>query len=55
MEEIIIATFKLRGKIKDIALVKARIAAISSCEEVISLHIRSPARKRAETGGEKRT
>ena len=40
MEEIIIATFKLRGKIKDIALVKARIAAISSYEEVISLHIK---------------
>ena len=55
MEEIIIATFKLRGKIKDIAMVKARIAAFSSYEEVISLYIRSPARKRVEIGGEKTT
>jgi hypothetical protein len=41
MEEMIIATFKVRGKIKDMATVKARIAAISECEEVISLYIRS--------------
>ena len=39
MEKIIMASFKVRGTEKEIERVKARIAALSACEEVISLYI----------------
>jgi hypothetical protein len=40
MDTIIRATFKLRGTEKEIERVKARIAVLSTCEEVISLYIK---------------
>ena len=33
------ATFKLRGTLKEINRMKARIAALSSCEEVYSMSV----------------
>ena len=38
MDKIIVATFKVRGTEKEIEKIKARIAVLLSCEEVISLH-----------------
>ena len=40
MDKIIIVTYKLRGTEKEIERIKAKIATISVCEEVISLHMR---------------
>ena len=40
MEKTITATFRLRGTEKEIEVVKARIAVLSTCEEVISMHIK---------------
>ena len=40
MDKIIVATFKLRGTEKEIEKLKARIAAFSACEEVISMYIK---------------
>ena len=37
--KIVKATFKLRGTLEEINRMKARIAALSSCEEVYSLSI----------------
>ena len=39
MEKIIRAEFKLRGTEKEIERVRARIAALSTCEEVISMYM----------------
>ena len=39
MIKIVTATFKLRGTEKEIERVKARIATLSACEEVISLYL----------------
>lgn len=39
MEKTITATFKLRGAEKEIERVKARIAVLSTCKEVISLYL----------------
>lgn len=39
MQKIVRAVFKLRGTEKEINKVKAKIAALSACEEVESLHI----------------
>ena len=39
MDKIIMASFKVRGTEKEIERVKARIAALSACEEVISLYL----------------
>ena len=39
MEKTVTATFKLRGTEREIEVVKARIASISSCEEVVSLYM----------------
>jgi hypothetical protein len=47
MDKIIVCTFKLRGTEKEIERVKARIAALSVCEECVSLHLK-------EKGGEKK-
>ena len=40
MEKIIVVTYKLRGTEKEIERIKAQIATISVCEEVVSLHMR---------------
>ena len=39
MDKIIVASFKVRGTEKEIERVKGRIAALSVCEEVISMYI----------------
>lgn len=39
MEKIVMATFKLRGTVKEIDKIKAHIAALSACEEVVSMRI----------------
>ena len=39
MEKIVTATLKVRGTEKEIERVKARIASLLACEEVISLYI----------------
>ena len=39
MEKMLTASFRVRGTEKEIEVVKARIAAISAVEEVISLYI----------------
>jgi hypothetical protein len=36
----VVATFKLRGMEKEIERIKARIASLTACEEVISLFIK---------------
>ena len=36
---IVRAVFKLRGTEKEIEIVKARIASLSACEEVVSLYM----------------
>jgi ribosome-interacting GTPase 1 len=38
-EETIKATFKLRGTEKEIECIRAKIAALSAHEEVVSLHL----------------
>ena len=40
MDRIIDVTFKVRGTEKEIEKVKARIAVLMSCEEVVSLHFK---------------
>jgi len=40
MDKTIIVTYKLRGTEKEIERIKARIAAVSACEEVVSLHMK---------------
>ena len=40
MQKIVMAQFLLRGTKKEIERAKARIAALSACEEVITLFIR---------------
>lgn len=38
MEKIIVATFKVRGTEKEIEKVRARIASLTACEEIISMY-----------------
>ena len=40
IQEILVVTVKLRGTENEIRRVKARIAALSTCEEVQSMHMR---------------
>ena len=40
MDKIIVATFKVRGTEKEIERIKARIASLTACEEIVSMHIR---------------
>ena len=39
MQKTIVATFKIRGTEKEIDQIKARIASLSACEEVVSLYM----------------
>ena len=52
MDKIIVVTFKLRGTEKEIERIKARIASLTACEEIVSMYIRmakeEKERKRAE-------
>jgi len=40
MQKIVTAQFLLRGTEKEIERVKARIAALSACEEIVSMYIK---------------
>ena len=40
MNKIIVATFKMRGTEKEIDRIKARIASLTACEEIVSMYIR---------------
>ena len=40
MEKLIVATFKVRGTEKEIERIKARIASLTACEEIVSMFIR---------------
>ena len=40
MEKTIVTSFKVRGTEKEIEKVKARIASLTACEEVISMYIK---------------
>ena len=40
MDKRIVASFKVRGTEKEIESIKARIASLTACEEVISMYIK---------------
>ena len=40
MDKMIIVSFRMRGTEKEIESIKARIASLSACEEVISMYIK---------------
>ena len=40
MDKFIVASFKVRGTEKEIERIKARIASLTACEEVVSMYIR---------------
>lgn len=45
MERIVVVTLKLRGTDEEIKHVKAVMASISTCEEVVSMYIKEEKRK----------